>query len=78
MKADQLPEDVRVLNVLGAEYYIPWEDLSRGRSFFIPTTATAKQVHAATARAREYLQISLEVRSRCENGLYGARIWRTY
>lgn len=78
MRADPLPENVRVLSLFGAEYYIPWEELPRGGSFFIPTTATAKQVFHATADARKHLQIDLEVRARREFGVLGVRIWRTY
>ena len=78
MKPDPLPDHIRVLNVFGAEYYIPWEELPRGGSFFIPTTATPKQVYAALKPVEKYLQIELEVRARCERGVLGVRVWRTY
>lgn len=78
MKSDTLPDHIRVLNVFGAEYYIPWESLPRGGSFFIPTTATPKQVYLALRPAEEHLQIELEVRARCERGVLGVRVWRTY
>lgn len=77
MKSDAIPEHIRVLTLFGAEYYIPWEELPRGGSFFIPTTATAKQVYEALKPAEKHMQVELEVRSRCEFGRYGARIWRT-
>jgi hypothetical protein len=76
MKADPLPSEIRVLNVFGAEYYIPWEELPRGGSFFIPTTATPKQVYTALIPAEQHLDMELEVRARCEFGIYGARVWR--
>lgn len=78
MQADKLPEHIRVLTLFGAEYYIAWEELPRGGSFFIPTTATAKQAHSALKPAEAHLQIELEVRQRCERGVYGVRVWRTY
>ena len=55
-----------------------WEELPRGGSFFLPTTATAKQVSTALTPAERFLQIELEVRQRCEFGAYGVRVWRTY
>jgi hypothetical protein len=76
MRADPLPSEIRVLTLFGAEYYIPWEELPRGGSFFIPTTATPKQVYIALIPAEKYLDMELEVRSRCEFGRYGARVWR--
>ena len=78
MRADQIPEPVRVLNLFGAEYYIPWEELPRGGSFFVPTTATPKQVSTALKAAEQHLQVELEVRARCERGVFGVRVWRTY
>jgi hypothetical protein len=75
---EPVPDHVRVLNVFGAEYYILWEELPKGGSFFIPTTATAEQVAKALRRAESYFGIELTVRSRCERGVYGARVWRTY
>jgi len=78
MKTDPLPDHIRVLNVFGAEYYIPWEELPRGGSFFLPTTATPKQVYAALKPMEKHLQIELEVRARREYGVLGVRVWRTY
>ena len=73
-----IPDHVRILNVFGAEYYILWEELTVGSSFFIPTTATAAQVKKALRPAERYLDLALEVRQRCEFGRYGVRVWRTY
>ena len=70
--------DVQVLNLFGAEYFIDWARLPRGGSFFIPTTATAGQVLDALRPAMKVLQYDLEVRPRREYGVYGVRVWRTY
>jgi hypothetical protein len=74
----ELPDDIRVLNVLGAEYYIQWERLSRGASFFLPTTATATQVRMALKPAAEFFDFAFTAHARREYGLYGVRVWRTY
>lgn len=73
-----LPDDIRVLNVLGAEYFIEWERLKVGASFFLPTTATAKQVSVALRPAAEHLNFQLVTRQRREFGVFGVRVWRTY
>lgn len=70
-------DGIDVFNVLGADYYIDWRRMSRGASFFIPTTATPRQVLAALTTARLALDIDLVARPRCEYGLYGVRVWRT-
>lgn len=72
----KLPEDIRVLNILGADYFIPWEDVRVGCSFFLPTTATDRQVAATLANVEKYLDIDLAVANRVEYGRYGVRIWR--
>lgn len=69
-------EDPSVLNILGAEYGIPWEDLPVGGSFFLPTTATAVQVAKLLVPYEQLLDIILAVRQRREFGVYGVRIWR--
>lgn len=55
-----------------------WEKLLVGASFFLPTTATPAQVREALQPAARFLKIRLDVRSRCEYGRYGARVWRVY
>lgn len=72
----KLPDEIRILTILGAQYFIPWEDVRKGCSFFLPTTATDKQVAELLAPAEEHLQIELGVANRCEYGRYGVRIWR--
>jgi hypothetical protein len=60
------------------DYFIQWEHLSIGASFFLPTTATKAQAHYALRPYARYLGIRLQVRNRCEYGRYGVRVWRVY
>lgn len=73
----KLPDNIRLVNVLGMDYFIQWEDLPRGGSFFMPTTATPAQVLVALRPHREHFNFTFEARARCEYGLYGVRVWRT-
>lgn len=73
-----LPDHLRVLSLHGVEYFMQWEKLLVGSSFFVPTTATPMQVRAALLPVSRFFRIRFEVRSRCEYGRYGARVWRVY
>ena len=77
MKHLPLPDEVRFLDVAGSEYYICWEDVTVGASFFLPTTATPKQVLHSARFAAKHFDIILDARPRVERGLYGIRVWRT-
>lgn len=80
MKQRSLPPnpEIRQFTLCGVDYFIQWELLSIGASFFLPTTATkAQATHALRPYAR-YLGIQLQVRNRCEYGRYGVRVWRVY
>jgi hypothetical protein len=68
--------DIVVLN--GSEYLINWKRLTRGASFFLPTTATPKQAEEALAPAALALNMEFAVRARCEYGRFGVRVWRVY
>jgi hypothetical protein len=72
------PRDFQVIDILGAEYFIDWERVSRGASFFLPTTATPEQVRAILVPYEKELNFEFAVRARCEFGRYGVRVWRTY
>lgn len=74
----KLSDDMRVLTLFGVEYYLQWERLEVGSSFFIPTTATPIQVRDALLPATRFLKFKIEVRARCEYGRYGTRVWRVY
>ena len=73
-----IPDEVRVLNVDGILYYVHWEALTPGASFFIPTVATDRMVAKALHKAVKYFGHDFKVVSRCEHGVYGARIWRNH
>jgi hypothetical protein len=78
MPRQPLPDDVRVLQVGPFDYFIEWEELARGSSFFIPCVARLADVEAALAPARAHFDFGLIVRPRREHGMAGFRIWRTY
>lgn len=71
-------EDVRLFTLHGVNYFILWNHLSIGASFFLPTTATKTQAFEALRPYARYLGIQLQVRNRCEYGRYGVRVWRVY
>lgn len=70
--------EIRQFTLHGVDYFIQWEHLSIGASFFLPTTATKTQAHYALRPYAQYLGIQLQVRNRCEYGRYGVRVWRVY
>lgn len=78
MLAAERSDDPRLVIVLGVEYYVPWEQLTPGASFFMPTTATPKQVELVLKPVASKLGIRLLIRTRREYGRYGVRVWRTY
>jgi len=72
----QVPSDIHVVNIRGAEYFIYWEDLEPGSSFFMPTTVTAAEAAGVLRPYAHELGFELEIRTRCEYGRYGVRVWR--
>lgn len=58
------------------EYFIFWEQMSIGASFFLPTTATANQVLLRLKYRAQQLRITLRAQPRREYGRYGVRVWR--
>lgn len=77
-QTQQIPDHIRVLNILGAEYYMPWEDMPVGASVFLPTTELASRVSKALRPVAKYFDWKFAVRQRCEFGTFGVRIWRVY
>ena len=71
-------EDVRLFTLYGVDYFILWDQLHIGASFFLPTTATQTQAFKALQPYARHLRIGLQVRNRCEYGRYGVRVWRVY
>lgn len=68
--------DLRVIVVHGIEYFVYWDKLDVGASFFLPTTATPRQVKLALGPTLRSLGYEVELRARCEYGRYGVRVWR--
>lgn len=65
-----------VVSVLGADYYVQWECMGVGMSFFMPTTATASMVLKAIDHSVTTLGIRVVAHNRTEYGRYGVRVWR--
>jgi hypothetical protein len=68
--------DLRLVTIADVDYFIYWERLGIGGSFFLPTLLPAKDVARALRPLEKKLKIALEVRTRCEYGAYGVRVWR--
>lgn len=72
------PEIPETFTLYGVEYFLDWRTLEPGNSFFIPTTATPKQVKEVLKVAYKDLPYTFELHARCEYGRYGVRVWRVY
>ena len=68
--------DYRVVVLHGVEYFVFWEQMIPGASFFLPTTATTLQVKDAIRDAVKFYGYRVELRTRREYGRYGVRVWR--
>lgn len=66
----------RVVVVHGVEYFVYWEHMPVGASFFLPTTATARQVMTALRPIAKGLRYRLLAQPRREYGRFGVRVWR--
>ena len=75
-RKSQEPLELRQVNVGGVDYFIYWDQLNVGHSFFLPTLLHERDVARALRRIEKALKIWLEVRTRCEYGVYGVRVWR--
>lgn len=71
--ADRTTPDVYVR---GIHYYVDWPNLRSGSSFFLKTTATAREVLAALKEPAGPVYPFLKARERHEFGYYGVRVWR--
>lgn len=74
--ARRVPDAVRHLTIYGVPYFIQWERLMPGHSFFLKTTASAAEVTKQLGRAEKHYRITLRAHNRCEFGFYGVRVWR--
>lgn len=70
------PRDLRTIVLHGVDYYIYWDRMTLGSSFFLPTTATVEQVKQAIKPAVKFYQYKVELRTRREFDRYGVRVWR--
>lgn len=71
-------KDLRVLVLWGTEFFVPWDKVTVGSSFFIPTTATPTQVRFELRAVERALDMKFEAHARREYGRYGVRVWRVY
>lgn len=71
-----LPDKIRYIDLFGVLYYIAWEEMEPGCSFFLKTTASAAIVSHALRLHRRWLGYNLKPLARHENGYYGVRVWR--
>lgn len=71
-----LSDDLRFICLYGVPYYIPWEHLPVGGSFFLKTTAHAAMVQREVRRVERKLGMKLRAVNRVEFGFYGVRVWR--
>ena len=71
-----IPDSVRFINLYGILYYIPWEKMLPGNSFYLKTTAHRSIVQKELIRAEKYFRVVLQAQQRCEFGCYGVRVWR--
>jgi hypothetical protein len=72
----RLPDKIRIISLYGIDYYIEWEKMLPGRSFFLQTTATAKDVQKQLRPVEQYYNFKVKAVQRCEFGYYGVRVWR--
>lgn len=72
----KIPDSVRFIDLQGVLYYIEWEKLMPGHSFFLKTPAHHRLVQKELKRAEAHFKIVLRARQRCEFGCYGVRVWR--
>jgi len=71
-----IPDSIRFIHIYGVPYYLPWEGLLPGYSFFLKTTATATEVRKMLRTAERHFHIELKAHNRNEFGYYGVRVWR--
>lgn len=70
-----IPDEIRFLDLYGVKYFICWEKMKPGYSFFLKTTADYRLVQRELRRAEKYFSSTLCARPRNEFGYYGVRVW---
>ena len=67
-----------MIHITGVDYFVYWDALPVGASFFLPSIATTAQVVAALEPVEQALNMTFAVHTRVEYGRYGTRVWRIY
>lgn len=70
------PPEPPIIHLLGVDYFVFWDALPIGASFFLPSIATTAQVVEALAPVEEATTMTFAVHTRVEYGRYGTRVWR--
>lgn len=70
------PREHPIIHLVGVDYYVHWDTLPIGASFFLPTIATTAQVVEALELVEQTLNMAFAVHTRVEYGRYGTRVWR--
>lgn len=73
-----MPPTPREVVIRSVAYFIYWDKLAPGCSFFLPTTVSAREVMRKLAPTAEEFQFRLKAHNRCEYSRYGVRVWRIY
>lgn len=73
---DPLKDDPYACNILGVDYFLPWDALPPEGSFFLPTTVRVNDVATMLRRKARHAGLRVAVRQWCEFGVYGVRVWR--
>jgi len=71
-----IPDSIRLISLQGVDYYIDWESMDIGSSFFLKTVAPLSEVRRFLSAAQAFFNIELRAQTRCEFGYYGIRVWR--
>lgn len=71
-------EQPDAVTIRGVDYYIYWDKVAPGCSFFLPTTVSAAEVMQVLRPFAYRMEMHLKAHNRCEYGRYGVRVWRMY
>mgnify|MGYP000143742304 CR=1 FL=1 len=69
-------EQPDTVTIRGVDYFIYWNKMAPGCSFFLPTTVSAAEVMQALRPFAYRMKMRLRAHNRCEYGRYGVRVWR--
>ena len=69
-------EQPDAVTIRGVDYFIYWDRVAPGCSFFLPTTVGPAEVMQALRPFATRMKMRLKAHTRCEYGRYGVRVWR--